>query len=439
MVVSAHSISIEGIYLTGDGSEYLEIKRRPIKERATILINKIGVYLFEDKETREERLFNSPGGAYSISGYGYPEKNNLRVTLKDNNLIISSPEVPTKENVWQTYIEMAPSPAIRGDWDLLKISYTFPEDPLSQFSEVYNYKPQPICKVFTLPRPIPSFLHRVDDNRVVEYFTEINNSMPIRSNDFLTYSAPRGTPRLFELASALAAKYPTDIFIHTIYLDSLIIQRDYKALAVDLDKWKISYQLNDNPFVQNVLKCCELALYAHSLSESGQNGFDFMEKLLSSQTDLDTRLKILPDILDYKEYVCPIQTLTRFINYAPDITSLQVAAKVFRTEATFLMLQGKNEEALQILAGIYRMGQFLKQDYILISNLIGIAVQMIACGGLELYILNACNTPEEFQRLWKIFAELDKVPHNVDLERTLKIINPLYSMFNIWKNLSPVN
>lgn len=436
-IISVHASAIEGIYLIGGGDAYLEIKRRSFKEQTSNLINKLSLYLFEEKQTREEALYNSPRGGYSISGSFLPKKNNLSITRLNNNLIIASPEHPTEKNIYKTYIELAPSPKIRGDWDLVKINYLFLADPLDAFPDGSDRTP--LGTLITLPNPVSSFLHRVDDKRIIEYFEEIEDNMQSRSNDSRSYSVPRATPRLLELANALAARFPDDIFVHTIYLDSLIIQRDYKALAVELDRWRISYQQTDNPFLQNVLKRCELALYAYSLSESGQNGYDFMEKLLSPQTDLDTRLRILPDILSYKEYVCPIQTLILRFNYTPNFLSDQVAAKVFCTNAIFLMLQGKNEEALLSLAGTYRMGQFLKQDYTLISNLIGIAVQMIACMGLELYILNACNTPEDFQRLWKIFAELDRLPHAVDLERTLTMLNPLLSVVTFWKkNMSSV-
>ncbi len=111
---------------------------------------------------------------------------------------------------------------LRGDWDLVKINHLFLADPLGAIPDGGDRTP--LGTMITLPTPVPSFLHRVDDKRIIEYFEELKDNLQSRSDNSRSYSVPRATPRILELASALAARFPDDIFVHTIYLDSLIIQ-----------------------------------------------------------------------------------------------------------------------------------------------------------------------------------------------------------------------
>jgi len=89
---------------------------------------------------------------------------------------------------------------------------------------------------------------------------------------------------------------------------------------------------------------------------------------------------------------------------------IQTLAKVARVLPTFDLLQGKREESLSLLAGTYRLGQSLNAGPHLITRLIGMAIRGIAIGGLQVFILNACETPEDFESCWKMLEKLDQTP-----------------------------
>jgi len=138
---------------------------------------------------------------------------------------------------------------------------------------------------------------------------------------------------------------------------------------------------------------------------AARNAHNFIIKVISPETDLATRLDLFPNILDYDEYAPPEsllgpQGVAEFLDY-------QVAVKIFRVEAVFLMLQGNREEALKILAASYHLGQLMNQTDTIITRLMGMALRAIACGGLKTYALNCCEIADDFKHLWKTLEQLN--------------------------------
>jgi hypothetical protein len=94
----------------------------------------------------------------------------------------------------------------------------------------------------------------------------------------------------------------------------------------------------------------------------------------------------------------------------PNFLNIYVFSKVSRTIATFYLFQGRHRESLELLASIYRIGQSFNSTGALISRLIGMAVRSITSSGLELYVLNACENPEEFDEFITMLERLNNTP-----------------------------
>jgi len=103
----------------------------------------------------------------------------------------------------------------------------------------------------------------------------------------------------------------------------------------------------------------------------------------------------------------PILTPPNFLNF-------QVAAKVFAMESVFHMLEGNRAEALELLADVHHTGELLANSNILVVRMVGVAVCGIAQNRLELYVLNACETPEDCEEAEKTLVALSRALPPVD-------------------------
>jgi hypothetical protein len=135
------------------------------------------------------------------------------------------------------------------------------------------------------------------------------------------------------------------------------------------------------------------------------------ERSLDVQTEWFRRLGAMEDLLFEDEPLyAPRTGAASGYKRFPNLLEIQTAAKVARVEADLGLLDGRREESAAMLAGVYRLGQTLNAQGILISRLIGIAERSIAIGGLEMYGLNACETPEELEAFNAMLARLERAP-----------------------------
>ena len=113
-----------------------------------------------------------------------------------------------------------------------------------------------------------------------------------------------------------------------------------------------------------------------------------------------------------KAVVCKVNAWTvatslMWVGYGiPNLLDAQVQTKVRCTKAIFAMLKGDNERALHFLTLNYWFGQMFCGKMVLISNLVGIAMKSITCGGMEIYLANACRTPEEVKTFFDDLCKL---------------------------------
>jgi len=135
------------------------------------------------------------------------------------------------------------------------------------------------------------------------------------------------------------------------------------------------------------------------------NAYYFIQNLLT--VDLEKQFKTFPDILNYDYFIPPKKSLVG--NYLKLVT----LAKVFWVESIFLTIEGKKEKSLELIVSNYHLGTLLMQSNT-IDQLIGIALNYLAAKNLEIYVLNCCETQEDFLPLWKAMEELNaqvRKPH----------------------------
>ncbi len=320
----------------------------------------------------------------------------------------SSEGVAVNSLVSRIYLELLPSSTTPGDWDLV-----------GQYDWSGSSKDIPAeDEISPLENPIPSYLHRVDDRRVVEYFN-------LRA-DYREALGPGPAPvpepdaaRLFKLTSGLLESHPDDLYVRTFYLDALIRKGDHETLESRLTDWREAYATTDDQILSKLFRQADNSLLALQLSAAGRNAHDFIIRVLGPETDLATRLELFPDIFNYEEYAHPQSSVVPTL--VTNFLELQIAVKVFRVEAVFLMLQGKREEALKILAASYHLGRLLNRSDTMIGRLIGIALRAISSAGLRIYALNCCETSDEFQHLWETLEELDRKAEVKDIAELLPL------------------
>jgi len=382
-----------GIYLAMGGQAYVEI----------------------GKDASDNLMLK--GSSFKADLYGYEIK--WQASFKGQYLVLAYEwKWRRTEHDWERgdSYELVPSSTQSGDWDLVRYN---PSRGIRNVDEEKEEVPP-------LKQPIPSFLHRLEDKRVVEYFELIVGYSEV------VRPAPAPTPeldvgRLMELASGLLASYPDDLYVRSLYLDALVRKGDYETLELRLTAWREAYTTTDDPHLRKVFQEASNALRAMQLTAAGRNAYDFVAEALGKDADLATRFQLFPKILDYEEYARPRSGLVSGL--IPNFLELQISAKVFRVGAIFLMLEGKREEALKILTASYHLGQLLNKSDTMIGRLIGIAVRAISTAGLETYALNCCETPDDFQDLWKTLEQLNRGSREPDANEIQSLLSPFASYF----------
>ncbi len=379
-----------GIYLAIGGQNYIEIRR---DGSGNLVVQGTSLFSFlpdlPDYESTWQVSF---------------KRQKLMLVFKHKRIMQSLGQYEFGPGESRNYYELLPSSTTPGDWDLV-----------GQYDWSGASKDIPAeDEISPLENPIPSYLHRVDDGRVVEYFNLVGDYVEVVGPGPALGPEP-DVDQLFDLASGLLGSHPDDLHVRTLYLDALIRKGDHETLDSRLTDWKKAYTTKDDRILSKVFRGAENNLKAMQLSAAGRNADDFITKVLGPETDLATRLELFPDIFDYEEYARPQSSLV--LTPIANFLQLQIAIKVFRVEAIFMMLQGKREEALKLLAASYHFGQLLNQSNTIIGCLIGGALRLIACKGLEIYALNCCETSDEFQLLWEILEELDCESQPPDLAK----------------------
>jgi len=371
-----------------------------------------GIYLFRGGLHYIQIARERGGKLTTISSYFGYGKYNFLASMENGLLIIKTPQ----DYGWMISYELLPSKEIPGDWDLIRVFQYFP----SLISGEKEFDPKTIPP---LRQPYPSFLHRVDDPRIIEYFkiTYEEDNLTLASH----IPDPDMSSRLMDLASKLVSSHPDDLDLRTLYLDALIRSGDDLELEKQAKALKETYEKKGNSYHKHIFQEVENHLTARRLSFDGKNGRDIMLGILSRDNDFPTRLRRLPELLDYEKYA--EQRTGLIVGVVTNYLEIQASSKSFCVWAAFLQLRGQRKEALQILAANYHLVHLMDQGGNLISRLIGFSLRAIAARGLELYALNSCETLADFDEFWNTLERLNYPWKDLTLEEIDRLEDgPLY-------------
>jgi len=331
--------------------------------------------------------------------------------------------------------DLAPSKAVPGDWDLVGAEYyDRTQDPNMAtspgfvtgsgqggslptrvgvfLSDLYKWAVTAIKRKFEEPEtnirmkldptkaPVQSFLHRINDPRLVSYFRAR------RSGDV--------SPAALEESRSLFAEHKDDPYmaVHAIDTEAQFGQVA-KADAL-IKEWRKRLEETEDPFLR---QAAEIAFKSVATAKGLPEGRDMralLFQLNGTERTLEERLELLKGL--WKEDLLPETTFPLTpthedlvaISFCPNYLEIQFLGNIVNTLAYLNLIQGDRSEAISQLASAYRLGQAMNSDGALIQRLIGMRIRMNAIDGLETFVLNACETEENREDIWVTLEKLDK-------------------------------
>ena len=412
-----HSRKAAGIYITSGGQSYLVIERGflgSLNVKEGYFITSV-IDLFNPRnlsgttlaaEFSDDRLFLTQQESYLIKGASG------RITERDRFLLS---------------LELKPSQSIPGDWDLQNAELNGNLDNSAllfsgeywkeiktsgswrQFREnlVKPFRIHQILGYIYDPRekPLYSLVHRVDDERLIHYFRLRLNGVQTRE--------------MLDLARELAASHQGDPYLelHRIEMEALAGNPEEAERLWHL--WQKTHSSFPDLLLQKMARKVFRTVHMERM-KNPQQTFPSPDKIIGTgANDLSTLLVWLKGFLASDQLF--------FISYplvpslylpapptSPHLSVCYVNTRLLQVMAILYLFQGRREESLEILCSLYRIGQSLNVHGPLMQRIIGIRIRAIACSGLQIYILNACETAEDFQKSWAMLERLHNTPAQED-------------------------
>ena len=356
----------------------------------SVFMIKAGIFTYSVKEE----------ASFGISGI-------VKIINKSDYIILLGKDEDPSIKSCRVY-KLIPSSLIKGDWDLVGESYM----------ENMTTENEAIKHIQDFKKPLFSYLHRIEDNRIKNYIITPNIS----------------------IARELLKDHPDDPYVQVIYLDALMRSEKWDELAEKNARWSSNIENNPNPIIAHTTRLGAQAVEYNRLAKEGRNAYEILIGKLGERQVINEAL--LEKIYQAKGSVSPVSLPSMGIGATPipSFPSVQVAAKVILTDAVFAMIKGDNARALHLLVLDYRLSQILCGRTFLISNLIGIAVKAVTCNGMDLYMANACRTPEEVKEFFDTLTRLREVDtslHWDDFKYMEGIgANPEFATDSVGANLS---
>ena len=349
--------SPSGVFLLEGGREYIVLEQTVVgnvRLKDTSLYNVMGTIKpqMDGKRLRLVFLSDEPPASFTLL--------NLRV------------------GEWNTFYEMTPSKTEKGDWDLVRWDrQLFGENSVKDISRL----PLP-----PMDTPFPSFLHKLDDERVVEYFHAVKKGEPGR-----------------DLANALIQDHPRDLYIRNLYMDSLVRAGSADELERKIVAWKDDYRKAKDPFLPFLFHRAKKSLDYLKLTQKGKNGYQVLGEIIREDLDLEARIREVLKIGQYDQAIPPYSILK--YTETPSFLDYKTMAALFKTQALFMMLQGKRQSACDLLASTYDAGRLMGLCRDPISVYVGNSMRAISLGGLEVYSLNCAPSRDELEKTADLLDE----------------------------------
>jgi hypothetical protein len=264
-----------------------------------------------------------------------------------------------------------------GDWDLTNFQVHYPDN-----KELAD--PVPPCPRLLIT--MPSFLHRLDDMRIPQYFAAT-----------LETTSPA---ILMPLASAVLSAHPDDPHVRLLALDALLRTRNFGEAEQRVGRWGAALDASGNAMFAAAATNARSALRAAHLSASGRNAFECVAKFRTKAWDPGYFEVDLQRVFRCEAFVTPFANRDR-ADAAENHLYMQAAANLGVDHTETMMKAGRREDALALLLNLYRLGQLLNQGDTIKARSWGIAVRGIACRGLLNYVLKCCDSAADCDVVWR--------------------------------------
>ena len=253
--------------------------------------------------------------------------------------------------------------------------------------------------------PIPSFLHQIPDERVVELCS--NQAWGKHSDHDLN------------LLRELTKEDPLDACLGLRRVELEARAGNFAEGEQVLQRWNAAYGASADPLLHST------AIQARRFLDAGKWRKQHVElvkdwgRIGSNEKPpafppLPEQFRWLREAGKTDSLYPDMENVIRRVSLAktkvPNFLAIQILAKVARIQSSFCLVQGDKARSLELLAGTYWMGQSLNATDLLISKLIGMAVRSIATGGLELLAFEGSQSPEELREVWDILERLADLP-----------------------------
>jgi len=409
-----------GVYLVAGGSSYLVIKPG----------------FLGSPQIREGGLFN-PNENHQIENHSVNAHYTLGKLILNQDTTIHLPysittgDWDSKRYTISFSLKCKPSKTAPGDWDLVK-----GEINAQLSSETVSFSPEHRRKLsesdsikkfmdnlsepwrnadlyhFTLSPsdpPVCSYLHRVDDARMAEYFR-------------LRLSQGDSFPAL-QLIRKIAKDHPDDPYLklHLVEMEILAGSSD-QALRI-WEEWKKKYEKSTDSLLRVTSQRVSQTLTPIRLRKENPDFQHPFEALVNQNTDMNTRMKCLQNLLQTDQMFTTGTTLVdvqklpwESVLSESQIDLLWMFQKYVETRAIFHLFQGQRDESLNLLCSFYRLGQNLSAFGTIIHRRYGFGLRDAVSGDLLFYILNSCETPEELQNCRLMLDRLDKLDREISGE-----------------------
>jgi len=319
-------------------------------------------------------------------------------------------------------LTLEPSRGVPGDWDLVDAGMK--GEPLGSFGGLFDemkgmrsfndfkrayrttYREPAFVdrRLDPSPKSIPSFLRRMDDPRLPEYFR-------------LRLEGKRKT-RALELARDLIRDHPGDpcLILHGVEMEAL--EGNLERAENLWIKWQDIHKGSVDPLLEAASRSVRRTLANARFKNNPEGLVSFEKMFLSKETTLEERFEWgrrfldmgMPYFLKTSYLVSPVLAPPESGKEKLSFLLPMVHSKVAVTWSVFDLLQGEREKALTRLAFSYRMGQMMCESGSMLQDLMGISIRIIASRGLSLFVLNATNQPGELERYRDILINLAVYP-----------------------------
>lgn len=382
---------------------------------AALIASSIGVAQHFRTQTIEGTYLLDGGKHYivlenKVWGLAVKETNvsdnaNYEVDLKQNILTVFFKFPPPVVMAESGFYRFEPSKKVAGDWDLM--AFYIPDVS-------FDAKPLRIREPLVVSPPIPSALHRVEDERVASFF---------KSADANERNA---------LVEGLIKAHPNDLFVKSLYLDQLVSAKNVNQAENLLSQWKDEFLQSANPYLRRRPDQVAYLLEGLRLSERGENAWDFVHDFIWKSAeepgwDLPTLLAKFAQIREYSHLIPRYRNADGTevpVNYLHQ----QIVVKVLATMAVFQMIEGEFDQALDLILSLYHLGSICRNGRIYFESRIGIAFQAIALGRLQMYAENCCEDTNECLETLAKMASARPEFAPLTLERFI-FEDPLYQPF----------